>query len=171
VTPEIKKKLDKKVCVMKVDSEVISKTYQEMVEQIAPDKNGTGNSYKKISQSSEMGVVVYVYDLGKFLFEHLDKIKNKPVSILQIAFEPVEPKEASFETLDGIDFDVVYPSLLCNTTYPCQHTLYVHLEGDDENTWYSLKNKMRGDEIYKKYAKYLPKSFRDHFLCYASCIC
>jgi hypothetical protein len=124
-------------------------------------------SFTKINSSKEAGVVIYVYDLGNFLFEHSEKIKNKPVSVLQIPYKPMAEqisKMTFLSSLDDIDFDVLLPSEFCQTTYPCQHMVYLHLRGEDWNQWHEYK-KMSGDQIHK-YTNYLPKHSKSHFCNY-----
>jgi hypothetical protein len=120
---------------------------------------------EKVNYNHTSGVIVYVYELGSFLYEHLERIKNKPIiSVLQIPFTPSEVVGELTDDLDKIDFDLLYPSEYCKCSYPCWHSVYLHLDGDSWDKWYSYKV-MRGDEI-AKYSKMLPKYKREHFMQY-----
>jgi hypothetical protein len=146
-------------CSIEDDEEMINSTYQKVVQMLDV------KDYVSVDKTIITGVVIYVYDLGKFLFEHLDKIKNLTVSIMQIPFKPINPKDSDFDSLDDIEMDVLYPSELCACSLPCIHSVFVHIKGDSDETWYKFKN-LRGDVIQKQYKQYLPKYMRNHFLVY-----
>jgi hypothetical protein len=100
------------------------------------------------------------------MFDHLEKIKNKPISIIQIPFTPSQIVGQLTEDLHNIDFDILYPSLYCKCSYPCWHGVYLHLDGDSWDKWYSYKE-IRGDVI-AKYLNTVPKFRREHFNQYKS---
>lgn len=139
--------------------EWIETSFNEMIKMKEKNEN-----IEKINFDKTSGVVVYVYDLGSFLFQNLEIIKNKPISVFQIPFTPSEIVGELTDDLDKIDFDVLYPSNYCKCSYPCWHGVYLHLEGDSLEKWYSYKE-MRGDKI-AKYIKMLPKTKREHFIQY-----
>ncbi len=146
-------------CLIEHTLEQIETSFKEMIEW--KEEN---SKIERVSCNYSCGVVVYVYELGTFLYDYLEKIKDKPISILQIPFTPSEVVGELTEDLEKIDFDILYPSVMCQCTFPCWHNVYLHLDGDSLNKWYSYKQ-MRGDEI-AKYSKTLPKSRRDHFMQY-----
>lgn len=122
---------------------------------------------EKIS-NSEYGPLIFVYDLGRFIFEYFDLIKNKSISILQVPHFPIPDKTIpliSLKSLQELDIKRIYPSGLCNTSYPCQHS--VKIETTD-GQWYKCECMMRGDKIWKDYSRYLPQSMRNHFHTYDS---
>lgn len=146
-------------CFMESKEEDIQKSFDEMI----LIKEECSN-IEKINFSKTFGVIIYVYDLGRFMYQNLEKIKNKPISVLQIPLFPMETKREIVEDLNDLSLDILYPSLLCNTSYPCQHSVSIHLVNDDHKTWYSYKP-MRGDQIWK-HEKYLPKGMKQHFAIY-----
>lgn len=146
-------------CFIEHSLEQIETSFKEMIE--LKEEN---SKIETVRCNYTYGVVVYVYELGTFLFDHLEKIKNKPISILQIPFAPSEVVGELTEELEKIDFDILYPSQMCKCSFPCWHNVYLHLDGDSWDKWYSYKE-MRGDEI-AKYSKTIPKSTRNHFIQY-----
>lgn len=123
---------------------------------------------EKIS-NTEYGTLILVYDLGRFIFEYFDLIKNKFISILQVPHYPIPdetPPRISLIKLEQLDnIKRIYPSENCNTSYPCQHSVKIQTI---DGKWYQYENLMRGDRIWKGYARYLPRSIRNHFCIYDS---
>ena len=108
--------------------------------------------------------VIYVYDLGKFIFENFDRIKD-PIHILQIPYQPDFKDALTLENpckvLSERFIDIMYPLQICDSTFPCKHTVYVHFEDTNVNQWY-LIGTMNADQI-GNYSKFVPKSYlRNH---------
>ena len=75
---------------MDFKSQNTKEAFDEMI--ILGDQNP---NIQKINYSENSGVIIFVYDLGNFLYSYFDKIKDKPISILQIPLTPFEIKETT----------------------------------------------------------------------------
>jgi hypothetical protein len=120
---------------------------------------------EKIS-NTQYGTLILVYDLGRFIFEYFDQIKNKSISILQVPHYPIpdETSRISLIQLEELeDIKRIYPSEICSISYPCQHSVKIQTTNGQ---WYQYKNMIRGNKIWKEYSRYLPRSMRKHFCIY-----
>lgn len=152
----------------KLSEEQISNTYDQA---FAICKPAEENGVIKIEKSVK-GIGFYVYELGKFLYQHMGEIKNKPIHVIQVPFYP-DLYSAKFDPtvkIEDLLIDKVIPSSFCQISYPCQHMVYYHVEGESWDIWHQM-GKMRGNEIWKKYEKFLPKHLVPHFKSYDCMIC
>lgn len=119
--------------------------------------------------NSEYGPLIVVYDIGRFIFDYYDLIKNKSISVIQVPHFPIPDKTIpliSLKSLQELDnIKRIYPSGLCATSYPCQHSMKIQ---SDDNKWYECEGMMGADKIWKDYGRYLPASMRTHFHIYDS---